>query len=220
MIEKPRTAVPNQDRSITLYFDFDDEKMVYPVGDFDMRGGICFPITYRIDGAIDSNGYIIVVGKNLDNGVITVFEQQEFIVLEPIIDPDTMQITYPGISNFFNNAYANYFCHRFYFHQNLELTKKWRSDVFRSKAIMPKPTLIEVQWADDRDADHVIFQHIKTKRLRQDKNSKLFQQLQEIKLKPTGQRDILPAVRALECALMAMERFPLRRQEVQKAAYM
>lgn len=211
MIEKPRTAVPNTDRSITLYFDFDEEKLLYPVGDFDMRGGICWPITYRVDGAVDSNGYIVVAGKNLETGVITIFEQQDFIVIEPIIDQDTMQITYKGISNFLNNAYANYFCNKYYFHQNLELTKKWRSDVFRCSAIKPKPSIVEIMWDDDRDADHVIFQLIKTRRLRQEKETALFRQLQELKLKPTGQREIYPAVRALQCVLMGFERYPLKR---------
>lgn len=211
MIERPRTAIPNKDQSVTLYFDFDDEKLIYPQGTFDVRGGVCWPITYRKDGYIDSSGYIVVAGKNLDNGVITVFEQQSFIVVEPIIDQDSMQITYPGISNFLNNAYANYFCRKYYWHQSFELTKKWRLDVLRSFAINPKPSLIEVPWADDRDADHLIFQLIKMRRLRQEKGTDLFKQLEEVKLKPTGTRDIFPAVRALQCVLMGMEGFPIRR---------
>lgn len=212
MIEKPCSAILNNDRSATLYFDLDDENNLYPQAEFDVRGGICWPVTYKLDGAIDSSGYILVAGLNLEKNVITIFEQQAFMVVEPIIDPDTQQITYQGISNFMNNAFSTYFCGKYYWHQNFELTKKWRLDVLRSPAIAPKPNLVEVPWGDDRDADHLIWSVIKMRRLRQDLTADLAKQLEDVKLKPKGTRDILPAVRALQCVLMGFQRFPLRRK--------
>jgi hypothetical protein len=212
MIDKPVTAVPNEDRSIKLYFDFDDDQVLYPEGDFDIRGGICWPVTFKKDGQVDSQGYILLAGMNLNNGVITIFEQQSFLVVEPIINQENMQIDYPGISNFINNAHSNYFCRKFYWHQNFELTKKWRLDVLRSRAIEPKPVLTEVPWGDDRDADHLIWTLVKMKKLRHDLKADLASQLEDVKLKPKGIRDILPAVRALQCALMGFQRYPLRRR--------
>lgn len=214
IIEKPQTAVPNQDGSIRLYFEFDDNALFYPQADFEIRGGICWPITYRVDGAIDSEGYAIVAGRNLNNGIITIFEQTGFMVTEPIINKRSGAIDFPGLSNFINNAFANYFCNRYYWHQNFELSKRWRLEVSRSQMINPKPRLIEIPWGEDRDADHVIWSAFKQKKLRFDPDSKLKAQLEQIK-KTDKSKDIYPAVRALQCALMGMQRFPLRRREEQ-----
>lgn len=211
-IENPYSSVLNDDRSVKLYFDWDEDKMLYPQADFDIRGGVCWPVTFRKDGAVDSSGYILVAGLNLENNVITIFEQQSFMVIESIINQESMQIEYPGISNFFNNAFSKYYCGKYYWHQNFELTKKWRLDVLRSPAISPKPHLIEVPWGDDRDADHLIWSLIKMRRLRQDLRQDLKNQLEEVKLKPQGKRrEIFPAVRALQCVLMGFQRFPLKR---------
>jgi len=214
VIEKPRTAVLNKDQTVTLYFDFDEEELRYPQGVFDVRGGVCWPVTYRKDGYVDSQGFIIVVGKNLNTGVITIFEQQQFLVVEPIRDPETQAITYHGISNFTNNAYSNYYCRKYYWHQNWEFSKKWRLDILRSPAIEPKPILMEVPWGEDQDADHLIWMKVKQQLLRHDETAELYNQLQHIKQDDKKKKNkILPAVRALQCALMGMERFPLRRQE-------
>lgn len=210
-IEKPRTAILNDDQSVTLYFDFDDEELRYPQGEFDIRGGICWPVTFRKDGYVDSQGYILVAGKNLRTGVVTIFEQQQFLVVEPIINPETQVIDYPGISNFINNAFSNYYCRKYYWHQNFEFSKKWRLDVLRSPAIEPKPQLVEVPWGEDSDAEHLIWAIIKQRLLRHDTNAELYNQLQHIK-QDDKKSQILPAVRALQCVLMGMERFPLRRK--------
>lgn len=212
-IEKPRTAILNDDQSVTLYFDFDDEELKYPQAEFDIRGGICWPVTFRKDGYVDSQGYILVAGKNLRTGVVTIFEQQQFLVVEPIINPETQVIDYPGISNFINNAFSNYYCRKYYWHQNWEFSKKWRLDVLRSPAIEPKPQLVEVPWGEDSDAEHLIWAIIKQRLLRHDRNAELYNQLQHIK-QDDKKSQILPAVRALQCVLMGVERFPLRKKVV------
>jgi len=208
LIEKPQTAILNTGGSVTLYFEFDEEDLRYPQAEFDMRGGVCWPITFRKDGYVDSQGFIIVAGQNLKTKVVTIFEQQEFMVVEPIRN-DTQEIAYPGISNFINHAFSNYYCSKFYWHQNFELSKKWRLDVLRSKMIAPKPSLVEVPWGDDADAEHLIWAQVKQRLLRHDKEAELYQQLQAIKRDEKNQ--IMPAVRALQCLLMGMFRFPLRR---------
>lgn len=210
-IEKPQTAILNEDQSITLYFDFDDKELKYPQAEFDIRGGVCWPVTFRKDGYVDSQGYILVAGKNLKTGVITIFEQQSFLVVEPIIDPETQEILYPGISNFINNAFSRYYCKKYYWHQNWEFSKKWRLDVLRSKAIGTNPQLVEVPWGEDQDAEHLIWTKIKQRLLRHDINAELYNQLQHIK-QDDKKNQILPAVRALQCVLMGFERFPLRRR--------
>jgi len=211
IIEKPRTAILNEDQSVTLYFDFDDEELIYPQAEFDIRGGICWPVTFRKDGYVDSQGYIVVAGKNLKTGVITIFEQQQFLVVEPIINRETQVIDYPGISNFINNAFSNYYCRKYYWHQNYEFSKKWRLDILRSPAIGLKPQLIEVPWGEDQDAEHLIWAKIKQRLLRHDQNAELYNQLQHIK-QDDKKKQILPAVRALQCVLMGIERFPPRRR--------
>lgn len=211
MIEKPQTAILNEDQSVTLYFDFDDEELKYPQAEFDIRGGICWPVTFRKDGYVDSQGYILVAGKNLRTGVVTIFEQQQFLVVEPIVDQETQEIMFTGISNFINNAFSNYYCRKYYWHQNYEFSKKWRLDVLRSPMIEPKPQLVEVPWGEDQDAEHLIWAKIKQRLLRHDINAELYNQLQHIK-QDDKKSQILPAVRALQCVLMGMERFPLRRK--------
>jgi len=70
-------------------------------------------------------------------------------------------------------------------------------------------SLVEVPWGDDADAEHLIWAQVKQRLLRHDKEAELYQQLQAIKRDEKNQ--IMPAVRALQCLLMGMFRFPLRR---------
>lgn len=207
---RPISAVPNEDKSIFLRFDFDEEECRYPEGEFDIRGGVCWPITYQINGTLESGGHILVAGKNLDSGVVTIFEQQEFMFVEPIINRETQLIEFPGISNFLNNAYANYYCRKYYWHQDPETAKQHRIEITRSQMIKPKPALIEVPWGDgSSDAGHIIWKFVKANRLQYKKGSELHKQLELTKI---DTKQMYPATHALQCALMGMSRFPFRRR--------
>ena len=208
-MEKPRTAVFNKDQSITLYFDFDEEELRYPQGEFDVRGGICFPMELQDEhGNFDVQGFVVLVGFDLEKKIFKVFEERSFLVIDNILNSDQL-IEHRGIASWFSTCWSKYYCRKYYWHQDGEMIKQYRLEVGRSQMIKPKPTLVEIPWGSDSDARHVVWKHVRSKRLRYKKNGELHTQLE---LTKKSKKQTYPAVHALQCALVGMERFPFRKR--------
>ena len=208
--EKPRTAIFNEDQSITLYFDFDEEKRIYPQGDFDIRGGVCFPTEFQDEyDNFDVQGFAVLVGLDLEKRIFTVFEERSFLVVDNILNSDQL-IEHRGLASWFSKCWSNYYCRKYHWHQDPSMAKQYRLEIGRSLMIKPKPTLIEVPWGDN--ARHVVWKHIKAQKLRYRKGGELHTQLELVKKIKEGKNRTFPAVHALQCALVGMERFPFRKR--------
>lgn len=207
--KKPVKQIFNNDESITLYFDFDEEKLEYPQGNFDIRGGICFPTEFQDEhGNFDIQGFAVLVGFDLDKKIFTVFEECSFIVIDNILNDDQL-IEHQGISSWFSACWSRYYSRKYYWHQDAEMAKRYRLEIGRSQMIEPKPSFIEVPWGNDSDARHIVWKYVKAKKLRYQKGSELHTQLE---LAKKGENRMYPAVHALQCALMGMARFSFRKR--------
>ena len=202
MIETPQKAHYNvEQRTSTLYFK-DQAHSEYM-----MRGGVCWPISVEVGKKLDVYGFILMAGYNTETGLVTVFEQTEFVVIDNILRPDK-SIEYHGIAPWLNKCWSKYFAQDFFWNQDFELAKKYRLEIIRSEMIVPKPQFIEMEWSDLEEAKQVVWKYVKLGKIRIEKDSKLFHQLELTKM---GDKQTYPAVHALMCCLCGMERHPWRK---------
>jgi len=202
MIEKPHKAYYELDqRTSTLYFRESES------GQYMMRGGVCWPIPVDDGGKKDVYGYILMAGQNVETKLVTIFEQVQFVVIDHILRPDR-SIEHHGISTWFNRCWSKYFASDFFWHQDNELSRKYLLEIIRSEMIRPKPQLIEVGWSDTEEAKQVIWKFVKLGKLRIEKDSQLYRELEKTKV---GEKQTWPAVHALMCCLCGIERFPWRK---------
>jgi len=202
-MERPKKAHANIDRGTsTLYFEDEVQTREYY-----MVGGICWPFMYQVDDKpTDVMGYAIMAGQDIETRVVHIFEHREFVAVDHIFGPNNL-ILYHGIAPFFNQVWANYYARRFYFNQPDEMSKRYHLEVIRSPMIAPKPAIIEIPLPDPMSALSSVWQHIKTKTVQIPRGTIL---AEHIKLNKTN-KVILPAVQALACLLVGLDRFPYRR---------
>ena len=202
MIQKPTKAHFDLEKRIsTLYFK-DNEQ-----ADYMMRGGICCPTHVEIDGKADHYGFAVMAGYNTETGLVKIFEQQKFVVIDNVLRSDK-SIEFSGLAPWFNHNWTKYFASDYFWNQDFELAKRYRLEVLRSEMIKPKPQFIEIDWSDVEEARHIIWKYVKLAKMRIEQDSFLFQELQHIK---KGEKQTLPAELALMCCLSGIERFPWRK---------
>ncbi len=101
----------------------------------------------------------------------------------------------------------------FLWSQHEELHRRFRLQVIRSKAVLPKPVFIEAPLSDEDDARYLVFDYAKTRRIVLEKESELAKQLE---LAKHDEKAELPAVRALGRLLAGLERHPFCRHDVEE----
>ncbi len=185
---------------MSFFFDDHDPMECY------MRGGICWPIRYEYLGNVDTNGYVVIAGQDIKTRKVYVFEQLEWVTIDNIVDEDNT-LRYYGLSHWFNEAWTNYFATAYFWHQEEELARRFRLQVLRSDMILPKPRFIEIPTTTTSDIISCIWGAIKTNVLRREGSTPLEDQLREVK---AGDKQVLPAVHALGCCLLGLERFQWR----------
>lgn len=203
MIEKPnKVHYDTKQRISTLYF----ENQAF--GQQMMRGGVCWPVMVEIDGKKDVRGFILMAGIDVDSGMVTIFEQTPFIVIDNILTPEKV-IEYHGIASWFNMCWTRYFAQDFFWNQDFELSKKYRLEIIRSESINPKPQIIEIGWSDIEEARQVIWKRVKLGKIRIEQDSQL---MKELELTKIGDKQSYPSVHALMCCLCGIERYPWRKR--------
>jgi len=200
-MQKPNNRHANLKRGTsTLYF-----KDKNPA-EYRMRGGVCFPMMIHSGGRTDIQGFILMSGQNIKTKQVVIFEQRDFVVVEPILG-DNQLIEFPGIETWLNMCFSRYFARQFFWNQDFELAKKYRLEIIRSQMIEPKPRMMEILWTDEKEAMSVIWKYIKLGMIAWDAGSILDRALEQVK---NDDKDMLPAVYALAVLLSGIERFPYK----------
>lgn len=198
-MKRPINREANLERgTVILYFKDDDPREFY------MRGAVCWPISFIRNGAVDVNGFILMAGMDVQTGVVQVFEQRDFVVVESIIGKD-YKVEFEGVSRWFNGIWSRYFARDYYWHHEVEQARKYRLEVIRSMVIDPKPQFIEVPWTDSTDADHLIWMLVKTGKLKFESGSQVHRELEIAK---EAEKETIPAMHALRCLVMGLGRYP------------
>jgi hypothetical protein len=192
-------------------------------GEYHVRGGICFPMSYiRYDGIKDINGYAVIGGYNVRSNCIEIFEQKSFMVVENIYEDN--KIKYEGIAQWIERCWANYFANCYFWSQNEVLVQKYKLEIIRSKIIRTEPQFIHIDF-DIENALHTIWRYVKVgakaiklgdkkggddkedKKKEKDEKVTLYNDLVSIK---QGDTKITPSVHALACMIMGLEKYPWR----------
>ena len=192
----------NHRKTTMLYFDDEDHpRECY------MRGGICFPIQYKVQDEIEINGFAVMAGQDVVTKQIYIFEQTQWVTIDDILSPNR-GIRYDGLSHWLNRIWSKYFAQTFYFIQPDEVYRRFSLQILRSPMISPKPRIVEIYGDEPRNLIPVIWRLIKTGSLEIERESILAEQLSQ---SFTDDKKLLPAVHALGCCLMGIERYPWRK---------
>lgn len=189
--------------------------------EFYLKGGLCYPASYEIPGEDsrmirDIKGYAVMAGMDIRTKIVYVFEATSWRSIDNIIDPQTGRITEQGLSHWFNNVWGTYFARKFYWHQRPDMARRYHIEIIRSQMIRPQPEIIEAPTTDVAELLDCIWLYNSQGRLKytgfEDPIKKtgpteLHQQLEMVR---AGDKQLMPAVHALGCCLLSMERFPLR----------
>ena len=177
-------------------------------GEFWIRGGICWPVVPRTGAGGIAVGHAVLVGFNLQKKTYIVFEDTEFKCIDPIIENGRM--TFEGIASWFNMCHANYFVRYFYYYADELTHRTYLLPTLRSKMISRAPGFIEVPWQSDSDVLPVFWRLVNLKRLKQSSQAIKDQARQCQGALGAVELALYPAMYALTCALVGMERWPWR----------
>jgi len=191
---------------VILRFGNDDSNPLN--GEYYIRGGICWPVAVRTSDGKSAVGHAVLVGFNLLTKTFTVFEDIEFVCVDPIVESG--KVMYDGIANWFNMCWARYYCRYWYYHQDETTHRMYLMQMLRSEMIQPKPGFIEIPWTDEDAVVPVFWRLVNTQRLKFNSEAILDQAQQYQLVLGASELSLFPAVYALVCALAGMERWPWR----------
>ncbi len=172
-----------------------------------MRGGIFFPERYEKLGHQETLGFIVVCGRDVETGIVYVWEQQPFLVITDLLD-DENRVEFRGITQFLNRSWSKYFCKTFFWSQDKVRHKHYLLEILREPMVNPKPTFIEGR-IDIEDALQSVWTLAKTARLRFPSGSTVHQELEAHQI---GEA-LHPAVHALACAVGGLGIYDRSRQK-------
>lgn len=194
---RPRAVKWDVDKRVSLLVF--GENAVAPSGRYLMRGGICFPMMTESGGL---QGFAVMCGLNMRTGKVYVFEEKPFKVIDHVINDNILELE--GLSSWFPDIWKLYFADHFFYHQNYVSAKKYRTKIYRSDMINPKPAMIQTEWRDDDQAMHTVFEKDLQNELLYEEDGEVHMQM---KMFTAGTEKILPALHALSCALNGMEKY-------------
>ena len=204
MLKPTSRYFDNHHKTSFLYFDDGSIRESY------MRAGICFPVRYQtMTGAFGNHGFIIAAGQDVKTGKVHVYDGTPWVAIDDILDKDN-RVEYPGLSHWLNKTWGELFLQTFYFHQPDEMSRRYRLQILRSQMVVPKPRIVELPPVDVADMLSAIWHFVKTGAIEIESGSDL-----AIALAPLGKNNpvggqLHPAVHALGCCLIEIERFPWR----------
>lgn len=182
---------------------FDDQT----VGEYYVRGGICFPSVLVAGQRSEVKGFIVLCAVNIRTGRCCVFGAEPFNAVSNVVREDIRPATkIQPLAPILNRWWGGWFCDTFYWHDRGETHSAFRTQVNRDDAIQPKPRLAQIEWDDDAAAEQVYWTAATTGCLAMEK-----QVADAVAEKPAG--EFCPARHALVCALVGIQRRPWRLPE-------
>ncbi len=173
-----------------------------------IRGGISFPYRYKTASGINNHGYIVLSGQDIKTSKVYIYEQMNWVTIDDILD-DKNKIKYNGLSHWLNKMWNEYYGRTFCFHQPEELSSRFRLQIKRSPMIQPKPRIIDMEVVDKNDLVSIIWHWVKTEKIEIEKESMVALNLQEMMKDSVA--EMTPAIHALGCCLLGIERYPWRK---------
>lgn len=179
---------------------FDDDT----VGDYYVRGGICWPSVVLTGERMEAKGHAVLVAVNIRTGRANVFESEPFnVVSAEVRDGRT---TARPLGPVLNRWWSSWLAETYYWRDRGETHRQFRLQVVRDEQIMPKPRLVNIEWDDDAAAEQVFWAAAMGKSMAMDRDV-----FDAVSLVPMG--EWCPARHALICVLAGLQRRPWRLTE-------
>jgi hypothetical protein len=179
--------------------------------EYKIFGAICFPSEYERDGEQKVSGFALVAGQNVNTKKVRIFSQQEFLTIENILNGN-LAVTYKGLASWFNKMWADYYARKYFYHQPIQIERKHRLEILRSKVIQPNPMLIDIDHPGGATSSQLIWRYLKTKNIVYEKDSDVHNALRRAKNKEI-KIDFQPEMWALQCLLLGFEKFPFAKKK-------
>ena len=150
-------------------------------------------------------GYAVMAGQNVATKVVTVFAEQTFRCIDPVLTPEN-RIIDEGVAQWFNQQSANFHADTYFQWQLEGPARPWTQRVYISKQIKPMPRFISVAWPDDDTALSAIGSLLSANGLRLDGDGSVAKEGADLRL---GIARV--AVRALGAVALGLNEYPWRR---------
>jgi len=220
-------------REVRLWFDPD--RSAAPDGLYKMMGGMFFPSNViDAEGNHKIVGYAVMAGIHKDTKTLYIFDETEWYTVDHILSSKDGGIDHEGLVTWINNIWTTYYCNTYAIdHEGLVtwINNIWTtyycntyacrqyddlkfSNVLafsKSRMVQPKPSFFDAAWDDPIQPMSIIYRWSQLGQIKYATSSKLFAQLEEYKaMKGEAEKMIFPAVHALRCMAVVLDRFYTR----------
>ena len=179
---------------VRLYFEQEQSR------EFFMRGAIGWLEGTKIGHV--KPGFCLLGGQTTDTKEVWLFDEFEFMTVDHWFNDD-QTLRQEGLCSFLTKCWSQYGCRSFFYNQPTEIHKRYLLQVLDSPMISPKPEFMRTPYTEDEKIrDNIVQEYLALKKLKGDKNSKLFEQMVSLAIdEPMG-------VHCVRCLLGGYEAFP------------
>ena len=179
-------------------------------GRYRVAGAVCWPSTTGFKEECGTAGYIIAAAESLRSGIVYLFKESDFLVVNPILRDSDGGIEHPGLSQFLADAWAKLLCNKYYWTGDEKTNRTYLLQILRSPNIEPKPSFVHMPAIPFEQARHSLNTLIYTARIRMDKDCQLARALEtdEVRVGP-----VEACVVAAVTLAAAFQRFPYRKPQ-------
>lgn len=197
----------------TVFLMFKQEN--HPLnGEYDVRGGICWPQQPEPLTPIPY-GFAVIVLQDVKTGVAWVFEEQKFTTIQPIMTENhEILMGDTALMPFLRMAHLCYNAYRYHFIQPDHIHKKYFLQILRAYKADPgsgeAPWFVDVPWGDKKnEADQSVWERVGAGRLKSKKDGPIFNLLKQDVL-DRDRNHPAPEMIALMSALAGIDCSPWR----------
>lgn len=196
--------------TVKLFFPDEREDEYY------VKGSIVWPEKFY-------HGFALIVAQDLINSCVWIFEQYPFLGVDYQVqvkdaEDRVIDVKDCGLIHFFNDAKKRYACNNFFYYGDQAIHKYWRKLVYRELLIeRPAPRFIKVKQPEQSEGqDNLIISYSRRGKLKIDRDSPLFNQLESINDPEDLENKIYTfpesaqSIRALRAVLLGLEKMPWR----------
>jgi len=157
MMRDINRAVPLPDRDSTLLYVAGDKPYTEEAREFYVRGAIAWPMA-KNKRTNEVEGFAIVLCQDVKTQVIYAQDSMAFVTIDPIMQPGTAQLLWPGLAHWLNTAFTKYACERYFVRQPDLTHSRWRAQVRASQIVARQPSFSMLDWADDEQAELALWE--------------------------------------------------------------
>ena len=153
-------------KSTKLWFD----PGPVPTGEYDVRGGICWPIPTPEGGV---QGFAVVLARGIHDNIYYWLDETPWICVDHVIEGQ--KIAFEGVAPWLNDAWKKYHLGQWYYHGERELAFRYRRQIKKSDQVKPKPLMAESMWDEDSYAVSILREFKEVGRLSMPRESAIAQ---------------------------------------------